>query len=267
MSKDIELGDKSIKFSYRSFLSDAAPGLALILIGFFSYSHPILGTPWKTFYNFTNLPSEVIIFISILLFFLSIPLGLFLNATSWIFLGWLEVGLEKSFIDGNLSFLAKSTKESLLYDDCMKFYFGENYKCEEIDSKKWVRYSKWMDTSLQYYYPDDDETLGRYEGIINFTRSMCLILIVILFSNLIIYIFRRIEYQDELSFPLLTLMALIIMIIVNAGVAFLDDSYDLLKGYLMYIKIKTPCDDNNCPVDIEKMVDVLAKASKSKKIR
>ncbi|CAG0982122.1 hypothetical protein METP3_02145 [Methanosarcinales archaeon] len=89
IDKEIELGARSIRVSYRSYLSDAAPGFALILILFFSYFYPILGIPLKELYPFSNLPSEILIFISVLLFFFSVPLGLTLNDLYNLTIGYL----------------------------------------------------------------------------------------------------------------------------------------------------------------------------------
>jgi hypothetical protein len=283
MNNDIELGAKSIKFSYRSFLSDAAPGLALILIGFFSYYHPILGIPWKTFYNFTNLPSDVIIFVSILLFFLSIPLGLALNASSWILLGWLQVRLEKIMLsEGIWARWVNCTKDSLLCKDCKNFYFknindikdkklsDEQKKSFENYKNNWFQYSKWMEEVLSCYYPDEEECLGRYEGIVQFTRSIGLMLILILISNIIIYLlawlkYANIEYQGGFLPYLIAILAFIIIFIINPGIAFYYDSYNLLIGYLVYRKKKDHTEKKAYPEkiddieDLMNLVDLLAK--------
>ena len=261
IDKEIELGARSIRVSYRSYLSDAAPGFALILILFFSYFYPILGIPLKELYPFSNLPSEILIFISVLLIFFSVPLGLTLNASSWILMGGLQNKMEGKWLDSN-SYLIKGTKDALLFDECKKFYklcsqkLNGDGKCL---SERWFLFAKLNEELLSFYYPEKVECLGRYEGIVQFTRSIGLLLILILISN--IFSFFVIggygNYHLILGnwyILLIFIFIVIFLFIINPIIAFYYDLYNLTIGYLCcQTKDKCPQDIG----DVKELVKLL----------
>lgn len=259
IDKEIELGARSIRVSYRSYLSDAAPGFALILILFFSYFYPILGITLKELYPFSNLPSEILIFISVLLIFFSVPLGLTLNASSWILMGGLQNKMEGKWLDSN-SYLIKGTKDALLFHECEEFYKLRHKCSQESDgkylSKRWFLFAKLNEELLSFYYPEKVDCLGRYEGIVQFTRSMGFLLILILISN--IFSFFVIDgYENHhliLGYWYIIFIFIFIIIfsfIINPIIAFYYDLYNLTIGYLC-------CQTKEeCPQDIDDVKELI----------
>ena len=114
--QDIELSEKGIKIPYRRYLSDRAAGFILVLILITAYysNHTILGI------NFTDIvpptiPAEVRVFVFLLLFLLTTPIGLIINVLSWAFLEIPQKYLEKRLFE--LSLL-KSFVEEYMLDKC-----------------------------------------------------------------------------------------------------------------------------------------------------
>ena len=165
----IELSKDSLKFSYLRFLSDSAGGYIIVLVLLLSFyrDYPIFGINLQ---NYRPLVSdEVKLFILALLFFLSTPLGLMLNAISWFFLGGWTIKLESHFSDKNYFFL-KSTRTSSLIDS-WKDELG-------VNSNNWYSYSETIETLLIQFHPDIVSRYDHVEGVKILSRNLALISIL-----------------------------------------------------------------------------------------
>lgn len=91
----IELSEKGITFPYRRYLSDSASGFVLILL--FS----IFVEKFPSIQNFLDkdFPSEVRVFILVLLFLLSTPIGVMINVISWMIFETPQKAIEKFFLN------------------------------------------------------------------------------------------------------------------------------------------------------------------------
>jgi len=90
----IELSKEGITFPYRRYLSDSASGFVLILLA----SIFLEKTPNIQNFLDKEFPSEVRIFILVLLFLLSTPIGVMINVISWMFLEPMQKPIEKFFV-------------------------------------------------------------------------------------------------------------------------------------------------------------------------
>lgn len=90
----IELSKEGITFPYRRYLSDSASGFVLILLA----SIFLEKTPNIQNFLGKDFPSEVRVFILVLLFLLSTPIGVIVNVISWMFFEPFQKPIEKIFI-------------------------------------------------------------------------------------------------------------------------------------------------------------------------
>lgn len=95
-NRNIEINRSGIRLSYLRFLSDGGPGFVTIIYLFFIFNPAIL--PHKEYTHFTEIQFATIFIFLIFLLLLSIPLGLAINASSWVLLGWLTSGSEYLWI-------------------------------------------------------------------------------------------------------------------------------------------------------------------------
>ena len=123
---DIEVNKDGIKISYVKFIGDSSIGFLLIIFCILCIYAPKIFMPCLDGYQLVDMPKEVGIFVSILLFFLSTAIGGAINALSWFLLvGKLEVWLnqrkiEKRIIEGKKDFL-------------FRFFYGASYNSVPIE--------------------------------------------------------------------------------------------------------------------------------------
>ena len=165
----IELSKDGLKVSYLRFLSDSAGGYIIILVLLLSFyrNYPIFSIELQNYRPLVS--NDVKLFILVLLFFLSTPLGLMLNGISWFFLGCLTIKLESCFSDKNCfyCFFLKSTRIASLIDN-WKNEFG-------VNSKNWYSYSATIETLLIQFHPDIVSRYDHVEGVKILSRNLALI--------------------------------------------------------------------------------------------
>lgn len=158
----LELSKEGITFPYRRYLSDSASGFVLILL----VSIFLEKTP--SIQNFLNkdFPSEVRVFILVLLFLLSTPIGVMINVISWMFLEPLQKPIEKFFIH---NWFGEFKKE---------YMFSESMSNLGIKKENWfekIRFTEAKLANKQSIFIDKIETL---RGIAILVRNLTLIGIV-----------------------------------------------------------------------------------------
>src|SRR5713101_2292449 len=125
-SQNIEFSKEGIKFSYRRFLCDGAAGYLVMLFFLFAYYYPIFGQPLQYFApSRSPIPQEAKVFLLLIAFLLSTPLGLAINAASWFFLGWCIKRLEKWwFSEGRWikQWVIANTKIEQGFPDSLEFF-------------------------------------------------------------------------------------------------------------------------------------------------
>ncbi len=242
-SQDIEFNKGGIKLSYLRFLSDSASGYLAILILIFLYYYNICGVSIKESLNYNisfvqsgNIPNEIIFFVFFLLFLLGTPLGLVINATSWVLLGWLQVRSEEFWV--NHTFLIGSTKKKYLFDNCVKFY--------DLDKSNWYCKSNLFEQVLLIYYPDVLKNQNHVEGVINLLRNIiflglcssilyCLIILFMCPQLMVEILIHNLKVLLILVILLILLILLLIFLIVTLSlVSFYYDLCVLFNGYLLH---------------------------------
>lgn len=213
---NIELSGKGIKFSYTRFLSDSAAGFVLIIILIFAY------------YNMDikmnrPMPGEVKTFLCLLLFFISTPIGLAINALSWASLGWVQTYLEKIWFS-NESVIIKGTKVELQFEECVE-YFG-------IKKESWQEVASYIESMLDVNKPDFLEGLKFLEGLVIFLRNLSLLSLV----SLPFYCFLlKLGFINTFIFIVVTLTFSAVMSVTASFVLFYYNLH-LLSKALFYCK-------------------------------
>jgi hypothetical protein len=98
--QDIELSREGIRISYLRLLSDSSAGFIAILFLSTSYYFPVFGVELKRITD-VQLSTQAKVFLAVSLALLASPLGLAINASSWLFLGWLQIRLQKRWSLGD----------------------------------------------------------------------------------------------------------------------------------------------------------------------
>ena len=254
VSQDIEVSKEGIKIPYRLFLSDSAAGYIAILIVIFSYYYPIFGKTLQEIFphlNNSSISIEVKIFVLLLVFLLSTPLGLAINAFSFIILGSLQIWSETRWFNVKNSFflyIIDGTKKKLLFDDCKKFY--------QLEEKNWHEISVLIDEMLSIYQPDVVESSGQLLGIYIFFRNIIFLLIVIILINFFV-LWNDIRLLI-MNVGILFLITIILTIVMSV-LAFYYHLLIIMKGYLLCRK-NEHYEELKC--NIEKIIIFLSKKNK-----
>ena len=171
--RNIEINKDGIKLSYLRFLSDGGPGFTTIIYSLYLYSIDSLFVKENVLMHFNDIEFA---FLFILLLFLSIPLGLAINASSWVLLGWFNISIEYLFIwiieiynmDICELYTSSKTKKlffwiikksfwilSLFFKSTMeKYAFSEIKKFYKITKKNWYCKSCLIKETISTYSID-----------------------------------------------------------------------------------------------------------------
>jgi len=180
--QQFELSQKGVKFSYKRFLSDSAPGYLLLLFIVIGYYYPIVGIRIQDLLNESfslksSLPKETKAVIILLLFLLSTPIGLMVNAISYIMMTPIINFLEKRRIDKKQFWLSEWDNYALKI--CKKIYL--------LNNSNWLDIVNIFSAVLKIHHKDIIESNSHTEALGRFLRSISLLVllysIILLFSN------------------------------------------------------------------------------------
>jgi len=170
MKNSIEISNKSIKLSYRRFISDTAIGLLTIAIILFLFHDSN-----NIFFKNSSIADKI--FVYTLIFILTTPLGLLVNISSWILFGFFQYFLSKDIV-------LKLEKLSLIG----KFIFystNEKYQIQDIknifllNKTNFYRIVKKIETFLDIFMPDSISYKENLIGMRIFYRNISFILFII----------------------------------------------------------------------------------------
>ncbi|AKB74482.1 hypothetical protein MSLAZ_1221 [Methanosarcina lacustris Z-7289] len=214
----IEISKDGIKISYLRLLSDSATGFLIILI-FLICFHPI----------FASTTFDIKLFALFLLFLLSTPLGLIINATSWFLLGWLEIYIVELCVGENtvLKYLTGSTKKVYKYEELSE-YFGT------LNKDNFYSVSTYFEALMYIYYPNYIKSIDYAIGCSRLLRNIALIDIVLfaffilihapnkftfylsailfIFPLIVIVIIRRLDLKGKNTKPLIGFFLLVVVL-------------------------------------------------------
>ncbi|WP_187647744.1 hypothetical protein [Nitrosophilus labii] len=164
MKNNIELSTSGIKFSYRRFLADTSIGFAIILLFLSQY-------PNYMEHNF------------MIMFFIlaSTPVGILVNISSWILLGFFQTRVTKDVVlsikNGKLwsieKYLLLGTDEHFQIKDTIEFY--------KLNEENFYKIVKLIEHFLSVHCP---QKIGYYQDIVGmriFYRNVSLLLMIIPF--------------------------------------------------------------------------------------
>lgn len=274
----IEISKDGIKISYLRLLSDSATGflvISIFLICFYSI--------------FASMTYEIKVFALILLFLLSTPFGLIINATSWFLLGWLEMYIVELCVGENtvLKYLTECTKKVYNYEELSE-YFGT------LNKDNFYSVSHYFEALLYIYYPNYIKSIDYAIGCSRLLRNIALMDIVLfaifillhapneftfylsaiffIFPLVVIVLIRRLDLKGKNIKPLMGSFLLVVVLcniisIFFEKLTFLIKLFDLcyliffllvignsLTAFYYYIKIlnttRLLCDkDKNIPLE------------------
>lgn len=165
-----------IKITYMRFLADSAPGFLFILISIFLYYLYFqgLGSPLE------NINPHVKIGILILLLLLATPLGLAINAISWMALNRFEQGIAKRLIrvKCGYGFLTGPSRLEFGFSLWHKIFLP-NKPGSQNDYCLLYEYSKHYEVLLSVYFPGSLSETSHISGLAQFTRSVAFIAAVL----------------------------------------------------------------------------------------
>ena len=159
----IELKREGIKIAYRRFLSDSAAGFIVILLLLYVLPSPTKGQYERLFFNF-------------LLFLISTPLGLAINALSYRVGETIVHYCEKRFVKRKIreeSFLKDASQHEFLFHKCNNFFKLSEPKTD------WIDVTRRILRILEIYYPDRYESHNHEIGAEVFFRNLAFIIFII----------------------------------------------------------------------------------------
>jgi len=155
----IELSDKGITFPYRRYLSDSASGFVLILL----FSIFIEKTPSIQNFLGTGFPSEVRVFILVLLFLLSTPIGVMINVISWMIFETPQKAIEQVFISKGFNLFKK------------EYMFSESLSSLNITKENWFEKTRMIEAKLANKHSIFIDKIESLRGIAILVRNLSLI--------------------------------------------------------------------------------------------
>ena len=219
--------------SARKFLSDTAISFTLILALFIIHIDSFM---------LLSVPEGFAWPISIVVIFLSYPFGLFVNACSHFMLtSLIEHKIEKILF--NNKYLASSIKKDFPKESSYHFF-----KIEDFSDFKNV--AKILG-KMRFVFRKIDRDIDYIEGLYQYLRNICFIIIVFDIFFIITMIFNKIEFslpdlylfviksfkiieisQNSYLFISVSIVALIVLLLLCSNLVFYYDSYNINMLYL-----------------------------------
>jgi hypothetical protein len=252
--ENIEFSRNGIKVSYLRFLSDSAIGFIVVLIAIVSYYYPIFGITLQNIpHEFlkidipVTISSEVKIFVFILVFLLATPLGLIINALSWIFLGSIRIYLIGMFFDKRFfitNYLNDSTNKAFSFINVSEFF--------DIDKENFYCTSSYFEEIFDIYCPDISNSIDYVRGLARFSGSIAFLAIVFI----IVELFACVNYGSSwiLYLILYSFVIFIVFIIISSLIYFYLYSSILFKISIISLKKGSI---ENIKGDIKKITECL----------
>lgn len=180
--QDIEFSREGIKISYLRLLSDSAAGFIVILFCVAAYYLPVYGIPLQKVYNI-GMSTEAKILIIVSLTLLATPLGLFINAMSWLLpFGRLQMRLQKYWFDEEwrIKLIKKDWFVRHLKDE---FAFDTHAGYFNLSSKDvWYDRSQLVKQAMYIYHPEVTDGFEHLRGIRTLLRNAAWLLLLFLIT-------------------------------------------------------------------------------------
>jgi hypothetical protein len=185
------------------------------------------------------------ILVIVLLVLLSSPLGLAINAMSWFFLAWLQVGLQRFWFKkwrlfGKRRVLFKHFRTEFQTDLTIRYF--------SLSHRNWYVRSQLVKQTLLIYQPSLLNTLEHIKGIRALFRNLAFLALVFFLLSLVLrweYLNTRIVFiLAALSIPLF-----IITIVVSSALGFFYTSQVFYRAYILCLATK---DDPNLKQKLKK---------------
>lgn len=252
--EDFEFSRTGIKVSYLRFLSDSAVGFIVVLIAIVSYYYPIFGITLQNIpHEFLKIDipvpisNEVKIFVFILIFLLATPLGLLINALSWIFLGSFRIYLVDMFFDTSffiINYFTDSTKKAFSFINVSEFF--------DIKKGNFYCISSYFEEILGIYYPNIVNSIDYARGLARFSGSIAFLAVVFI----IVELFAYVNYGSSwiLDLILFSVVIFILFMIISSIIYFYFYLAILFKISIICLKKETT---ENIKGDIKKITECL----------
>lgn len=234
---DIEFSRAGVKLSYLRFLSDSAAGFIVILITIISYYYPIFGISLHQLFPAPSIPisNYVGILVLVLLFLLATPLGLIINASSWIVLGPVKILWAKHWFNKSSfipEYLVRGTKESFRFDDLKEFF----NLCDKGD---FFNFAENVENVFDVYYPNFTNSMDYVKGAHRLSRNIAFISVVSIMSCIFIFCFTFYEGSPQYNslFCIIPFVVIfIVSMIISSIVCFFHHLSILSKTYILCLK-------------------------------
>jgi hypothetical protein len=219
-----EVSKEGIKLSYSRFLGDSATGLVVELVATLSYYYPIFGKSLKDAVQ-QPIGTEAKIFLLVLLFLLSTPIGLVLNATGWYLLGGLQVRLQFAFFHRDFWFLRLTKQE---------FAFEATRTALGITRAKFFEGTELIDHAFELYFPHMVDPLPHVRGVYRLTRSLALLCL----GPFCFELWRAMSRFDGACAgrSVLWLSAFAFLLVLSAAAGFFRALSNLQRLYMLMVK-------------------------------
>lgn len=228
-TSNVELSKDAVKISYLRLLSDSTAGLLVILFGFIIYYYPVYSVTLQQLYK-PALSTEVKVFLIVTFVLISSPLGLTVNALSWVCLGSLQVYLQKYWFNRTwLDFLVKSAKGEFQFEKYKRFF--------RLDSKEdWYHRSQLIKQSLAIYHSQIPDAFEHVRGVRTLFRNFSWLSLLFTISMLIKAALLVGDIATTLVAAVIAFAASALAMITTSILGFYYNSQIYIKCYILCLE-------------------------------
>ncbi len=200
---EIEISKDGLKLPYQRYLADSAAGFVVILAVLFvvskGYPLPFFGHSLE---SLMKLSDNVQLFVSLLLFLLATPIGLFIHQLSWFILGWFEiVPIKFLFKTDEKQFNPVFLTKQLFNHDDLDNFFKIKSKNKAGTGELYSEYKMYKEYLLMFF---PEYSVEHICGLMFFVRNISFLSLVALLSVLHVMLWdASVNFSVSIPFALL----------------------------------------------------------------
>jgi len=218
MAASIETSGNTLKMSYLRFISDAAPGLVVILTAVVLQDRGV----FQAFQS--GMGKEFKALLAVVALLLSVPIGLAVNGLSHLVLGSLQTLVNQICFSVRFWPIGDTHRSSLT---------DEWSRCFSVGKVQWPLFAETVDELLLIYAPEAAEALDHVRALKKFLRSVAFLALVGLVVRVAVE-FSSAGVRRVPDFVAWALLAATVLAIALGGyITFYQQASGMMRAYIL----------------------------------